>query len=32
MLGAKPDDSIEVMFDELLEKVESMKRQTEAQG
>ena len=32
MLGAKPGDSIEVMFDELLTKVESMKRQSEAQG
>ena len=32
MLGAKPGDSIEEMFDELLTKVESMKRQSEAQG
>ena len=32
MLGATPDTSIESMFSELLEKVQSMKRQTEAQG
>ena len=32
MLGATPDTSIEKMFNELLEKVQSMKRQTEAQG
>ncbi len=32
MLGAQPGDSIEKMFDDLLTKVESMQRQTEAQG
>ncbi len=32
MLGAKPGDSIEIMFDELLTKIQSMQRQTEAQG
>ena len=32
MLGATPDTSIEKMFTELLEKVQQMKRQTEAQG
>ena len=32
MLGATPDTSIEKMFNELLEKVQSMRRQTEAQG
>ena len=32
MLGATPDTSIEKMFDNLLTKVESMQRQTEAQG
>ena len=32
MLGATPDTSIEKMFTELLEKVQQMKKQTEAQG
>ena len=32
MLGATPDTSIENMFSELLDKVQNMKRQTEAQG
>jgi len=32
MLGATPDASIETMFDDLLTKIESMQRQTEAQG
>ena len=32
MFGAQPGDSIEKMFDDLLTKVESMQRQTEAQG
>ena len=32
MLGATPDTSIEKMFTELLEKVQNMKKQTEAQG
>ena len=32
MLGATPDTSIEKMFEELVQKVASMKRQTEAGG
>ena len=32
MLGAKPDKSIESMFDDLLKKVENMKQQLEAGG
>ena len=32
MLGATPDTSIEKMFTELLDKVQNMKKQTEAQG
>ena len=32
MLGAKPDKSIESMFDDLLQKVENMKQQLEAGG
>ena len=32
MLGATPDTSIESMFDELLLKVQNMKKQLEAEG
>ena len=32
MLGATPDTSIEKMFEELVQKVASMKKQTEAGG
>ena len=32
MLGATPNTTIEEMFDELVQKVANMKKQTEAQG
>ena len=32
MLGATPNTTIEEMFDELVQKVASMKKQTEAGG
>jgi hypothetical protein len=32
MLGASPSDSITLMFDELLEKVNKMKQKLEAEG
>ena len=32
MLGATPNTTIEEMFDELVQKVASLKKQTEAQG
>lgn len=32
LLGATPNDSINVMFDDLLDKVAQMKKQLEAQG
>ena len=32
MLGATPDDNMNVMYDDLLDKVAKMKQQLEAQG
>jgi hypothetical protein len=32
MLGATPDDNMNIMYDDLLDKVTKMKQQLEAQG